>query len=178
VAVRVVWSMLKLCQDREKIPSQWMEGILFPLYKKGDKRDHSNYRGISLLSIVSKLYEAVIYERLDGYCEVEEKIEEEQGGFRKWRGCIDQLYTFDAILRRRKTGTTYCCFIDVRKAFDSVWRTGLWKRLWEIGVKGKLWRILRSIYKEPKSRVRVNGKLSGEFKIGQECCRHCCFRYS
>ena len=62
--VSLVWSLLRNCFDEERVPDQWLEGIIFPLYKQGGKREPYTYRGISLLSVVSKIYEMVLYIRL------------------------------------------------------------------------------------------------------------------
>ena len=60
---------------------------------------------------------------------------------------MDILYTWAEVVRgRRGAGMkTYCAFIDVKKAYDRVWRDGLWKRLWESGVRGKMWRVVRGM---------------------------------
>ena len=57
------------------------------------------------------------------------------------------------VLRKRKAAgkNTYCCFIDISKAYDSVFRDGLRHKLWEFGVRGKMWRVLRSMLKQTKS---------------------------
>src|SRR5690348_17141800 len=83
------------------------------------------------------------------------QISEEQGGFRRGRGCSDVLFTWAEVVRGRRTEdkATYCAFIDVKKAYDSVWRDGLWKRLWDAGVRGKMWRIIKNMYQEVKSCV-------------------------
>ena len=99
---------------------------------------------------MNKIYEGVLHERIEWWCEAKGKLQDEQGGFRRRRGCVDQLFIFDAILRKRRHGSTFCCFIDIKKAFDTVWRDGLWKRLWDIGIRGKMWRVLRGIYKDPR----------------------------
>jgi hypothetical protein len=90
---------------------------------------------------------------------------EEQGGFRPERGCPDQLFTLVEILKNRGKKETFCCFIDVKKAFDRVYRGGLWCRLAEEGVKGKMWRVLRSIYSTVQSCVRVDDKLTDWFSL-------------
>jgi len=63
-------------------------------------------------------------------------IVEEQGGFRPERGTEDQIFILIEVLRTRTDRTTFTAFIDVKKAYDTVWRTGLWKRLWDEGVRG------------------------------------------
>ena len=131
-------------------PREWMQGLIFPLYKDGDDRDPLNYRGITLLSIVGKVYNRVLGDRLMKFAErkggvleelgIRPGIVEEQGGFRPGRGTIDQLFVLTEILKSRVGMSTYAAFIDVKKAYDTVWRQGLWKRLWDEGVRGKMWR--------------------------------------
>ena len=137
----------------EKLPQDWTRGIIFPIYKDGDKRDTGNYRGITLLSIVGKVYAQVINGRLMTWCEKNKVLVEEQGGFRPNRGCPDQLFTLVELLRNRGKKGTYCCFIDVKKAFDRVFRAGLWQRIADEGIKGKMWRVLKSIYETVESCV-------------------------
>ena len=91
------------------------------------------------MSIVGKLFSRMMNERLMEYAEREELVEE-QGGFRSGRGCLDVLFTWSETVRGRMTEgkKTLCAFIDVRKAYDRVWGDGLWKRLWDAGVRGKM----------------------------------------
>ena len=91
---------------KEKTPKQWLEEILHPIYKKGDKRDPLNYRGIALLNTTSKIYEAILHKRLNKWCEEKEIILEEQGGFREERGCTDQIYVLSSLLESRRKKKT------------------------------------------------------------------------
>ena len=84
---KVIWLLCTKCWKLEKVPVEWMKGIIFPIYKEGDSRDPNNHRGISLLSIVAKLYASVLNCRLSAWCENNGIILEEQGGFRPGRGC-------------------------------------------------------------------------------------------
>ena len=93
----VIWELCNLCLEKENTPDEWMEGIMFPIYKKGDKRDPYNHRGITLLSIISKFYEGLLNARLTKYCEKKRLLPEEQGGFRQNRGCVDQIYILQSI---------------------------------------------------------------------------------
>ena len=61
---RIVWKMCCVAWSTEKVPHEWMQGLVFPLYKDGDDRDLLNYRGITLLSIVAKVYCSVLTDRL------------------------------------------------------------------------------------------------------------------
>ena len=114
--LRILWILCNKCFEKENIPKEWMEGIIFPIYKDGDKRNPLNYRGITLLSVVSKVYTSVLSARLTKWCEKNNILVEEQGGFRKGRGCIDQIFILEGILNQRKRKNTYCCFIDLKKS--------------------------------------------------------------
>jgi hypothetical protein len=165
---QVAFSVFLLCQKvwrEEKLPTDWTRGIIFPIFKDGDKKDTANYRGITLLSIVGKVYAQVINERLMSWCEQNKILVEEQGGFRPQRGCPDQLFSLVELLQNRGKKGTFCCFIDVKKAFDRVFRAGLWQRIADEGVKGKMWRVLRSIYETVESCVRINGNLTDWFPV-------------
>merc|ERR1712154_750229 len=107
----------------EKTPKQWLEGIMQPIYKKGNKRHPLNYRGIALLNTVSKIYETVMYNRIYTWCEENGIVQEEQGGFRDERGCVDQIFILCSILKSRRNKLTYCCYIYLKKTYDTVWRT-------------------------------------------------------
>ena len=145
---------------------------MFPIHKKGDKSDPYNYRGISLLSVVSKVYEAVLYKRVDDWCEgrrrraeMDATLCEEQGGFRRGRGCVDQIFVLSRIIENRNNRETFCCFIDLKKAYDRVWRDGLWKALFEEGIRGKMWRVLKSLYKSTLSKILLGQDETEYFEI-------------
>ena len=115
--------------------------------------------------MVSKIYAIVLYRRLDEWCEKMGVIREEQGGFRAGRGCVDQIFVLDTILRRRGYRRTYCCFIDIKKAYDTVWRKGLWKCLWDKGIRGKMWRVLKDFYRATRCKIRVGKGVTEEFSV-------------
>ena len=152
---------------REITPRDWGRSLVAYLYKKGDRESPGNYRGISLISCIGKLYLSMWASRLTKV--LEEKLVEEQGGFRAGRSTSDLVFTLnDTLLRRRRSGKhTFLFFIDFRKAFDTVWHTGLWKRLWDVGIRGKAWRILRSLYSNVSSSVIVQGDRSRWVRMHQ-----------
>ena len=84
---------------------------------------------------------------------------DEQNAFRRRRSTGDSVFVFhEALLRhKRALKPAYCCFIDFRKAFDYVWRDGLSYTLWEYGVRGKAWRILRAIFSDVEAAALIDG---------------------
>ena len=163
---KAVWRMCCVAWKTERVPLDWMQGLVVPLYKDGDDRDPMNYRGITLLSIVGKVYNRVLGNRLMSFAERERLgIVEEQGGFRPERGTEDQIFILTEVLRARADHTTYTAFIDVKKAYDTVWRNGLWKRLWDEGVRGRMWRVIKDMYRLVQSSVLVGDEQTKVFDL-------------
>lgn len=104
-----------------EVPEEWREAVIVPLYKgKGCRNDCNSYRGISLLSVPGKVYGRVLTERL---IEVtKEKVSEEQGGFRKGKGCVDQCFAIKMVVEEYlgKDKKLYAAFMDLEKAYDRV----------------------------------------------------------
>jgi hypothetical protein len=161
-----LWLMFSKVWENEEIPKDWGRGLIFPLHKKDDNRDPFNYRGISLLSVVGKLFSTILNRRIMEWGEREGILADEQGGFRPGRGCVDQIFSFKEVLRGRKGKKTFCCFIDIKKAYDRVFRAGLWKMVWDKGIRGKMWRVLKCLYADVESSVLVNGRMTGWFSVG------------
>ena len=109
------------------------------LYKnKGERSDCNNYRGISLLSIVGKVYARVLLARLQ---KLAERIyPESQCGFRAGRSTVDMVFSLRQLQEksREQNLRSYIAFIDLTKAFDLVSRDGLFKALEKIGCPPKL----------------------------------------
>ncbi|KAK3516914.1 hypothetical protein QTP70_028206 [Hemibagrus guttatus] len=115
------------------VPLDWATRVVIPLFKKGDRRVCSNYRGITLLSLPGKVYSRVLERRVRPL--VEPWIQEEQCGFRPSRGTLDQLYTLHRVLEGswEFAQPVHMCFVDLEKAFDRVPCGILWEVLWEYG---------------------------------------------
>ena len=159
---RMTYALWVLCNSvwlSEKCPEEWSKGVITLLYKDGDVRDPLNYRGITLLSVVGKVFMRVLNARLAAHCEGEDLLVDEQAGFRVGRSCADQLLILTEVLaEHRQVGKkVVACFIDVRKAYDRVWRDGLWRALWQKGVRGRMWRVLKEYYEKVQSAVRLDG---------------------
>lgn len=109
----------------ESVPSDWTKQLVVPIHKKGSQSDCDNFHGISLLSVPSKVFTKVISNRLKP--RVELLLCESQCGFRKGRG-FDQIYTLQVLMEKAREfhQPLYMCFIDLRKAYDSVNRNALW----------------------------------------------------
>ena len=143
--------------EKEAWPERWSSGIVFPLFKGDSRLDPGNYRPITLLSVVGKLFRSIIEDRLSTWSERVGACADEQGGFRRNRGTIDQIFILrEIILHRKDLGLpTLVTYIDVRKAFDTVWREGNYVRLFDIGVQGKMWRQIHNMNERTRSKIRL-----------------------
>lgn len=142
--------------DNEVWPDRWGTGIIFPLHKQGSRLDPGNYRPITLMSCVGKLFGAVINNRLSNFSELTNSVSDEQGGFRPHRGTPDQVFILRELLASRKERglPTYVTFIDARKAYDTVWREDAYVRIHDAGVQGKVWRQLQAMHGGLSRRLR------------------------
>jgi sorting nexin-29 len=105
--------------NKEELPQQWKESIIVPIYKKGDKIDCNNYRGISLLSTAYKILFNIVLARLTPH--VSEIIGYHQCGFRRNRSTTDQIFYIRQILEKKReyNGMVHQLFIEFKKAYDS-----------------------------------------------------------
>lgn len=147
-------------------PEQWMEGIIIPLFKKNDPNDVNNYRGITLVSCMSKIFTSIINKRVVDWSEANNVVSDAQFGFRKGRSTIDAIFVLNALINKvlNNNDRLYCAFIDFKKAFDSVYRNGLWFKLNKLGISGKILRIIRDMYTKVKARVKVCNTYSDFFE--------------
>ena len=90
-----------------------------------------------------------------------------QGGFREQRGTEDQIFILlEIIASRRERGlSTFLAFVDVRKAYDRVWRAGLWRKLDEAEMGGRVTDIIQTMYKKVVRTILINGERTGDFEV-------------
>ena len=122
------------------IPTIWRLAIIKPLPKNStmDPRLPLQYRGISLLSTLYKLYASVLNNRIVNVAEDNQCFVDEQNGFRKNRSCSDHLFTLTSIIRNRKhiKLPTYVAFVDLDKVFDRIDRALFFFKLRKMGFRG------------------------------------------
>ena len=99
------------------------------------------------------------------WLEENDLISDEQNGFRKLRNCIDHIHSLYSIVQNRllQQNETFCCFVDAQKAFDSLSRECLRYKLQSLGIQGRFYNAIKSLYTDVKFSVRVNGTLSEWF---------------
>ena len=157
----VLHLFFSLCFTHHIVPKIWQKAIISPIPKSSLKDPFVplNYRGISLLSCIYKLYSSVINNRLSSYCECNKLIDEEQNGFMPGRPCLDHVFVLSSVIRNRQINnmSTFAGFIDMKKAFDWVDRELLlFKILSQFGIKGKMYNVITSLYSNSTACVEIN----------------------
>ena len=143
-----------------EVPQDWRDAILVSLYKKGSKSDCSNFRGISQLTIVGKVFLRIILNRLV-HTIVNGILPESQCGFRASRGTVDMIFSARQLQEKCKEQNLplYQCFIDLSKAFDTVNKSTLSKILLNLGCPERFVGLIRSFHNGMKARVSFKGTI-------------------
>ena len=124
-----------------------------------------NYRPFTILSCLGKLFTLIINNRLKTFTENFQVRDSYQAGFRENYSTADNLFIIKSLIDIARSNKTnlFCCFIDFKQAFDSVWRDGLWLKLNTFNINGKCLRVIQSLYSNIKSRVVANKESSAFF---------------
>ena len=155
--------LFQLCFDKGYMPAQWKTANVTPCYKKGDKHTPSNYRPISLLSIISKVMEKLISMKMWKHLNSNDLISNKQFGFRAGHSTSDALtYVSQCLtnsLNNREEARIVC--LDISRAFDRVWHPGLLAKLAVLGFSGTLLDWLKDYLRNRSLKVVLNGRSSG-----------------
>lgn len=161
-----IYGLLLRCWYEGEVPRAMRDAKIITLYKnKGDRSDCNNYRGISLLSIVGKIFARVLLPRLQTVAN--RVYPEAQCGFRAGRSTIDMVFSIRQLQEkcREQRRPLYIAFVDLTKAFDLVSRSGLFTLLMKIGCPPKLLSLIISFHIRMHGTVSFNGEISRPFEI-------------
>ena len=140
-------------------PNLLKKGRVVPIYKAGSPRDVGNYRPITTLSTLNKIFEKIIHKRMISYIEHHNLISQHQFGFK--RNSSTTLAIFDLItsivdcIKCQKF--TVCVFLDLRKAFDSVNHKLLLNKLLKMGFRGSMYSLIKDYLTDRSQYIDVDG---------------------
>ena len=178
VILKALSKLFNTIFEQGRVPRRWGTGIICPLYKgKGDKNTVDNYRGITLLNVIEKIFTRVLAERIKKWAEREGKLSPAQAGFREGFSTVDNILIVNAVRDkyvRDKKGKVFCGFLDFEKAFDRVDRNKLWLKLKGLGVSRKMLRMLQGVYEKTGLSIRTNqfravGRIISDAGVRQGC---------
>ena len=159
--------MINFFYEKEQIPEELYEIYIKSIYKgKGDSGNLENQRGIFLSSTILKLKEKMILNRAEP--KIETGMSRYQAGGRKNHSIKDQVFIVRSIISIHKyfNQNLIMEFIDLRKAFDKMVLKNVMQNLWEIGVKGRIWRMIYCINKKATIKIKSSLGTTDEFIIG------------
>jgi hypothetical protein len=148
VLLPVVHAVLNAVFVSGDYPPTWSLAAVSAIFKKGDPTVQDNYRGIAVGNIFGKLFSMVLEQRLSAWAELLGLRARGQAGFRKGMGTADQLFVLRHILSQHKLSRQplYMCFVDFRKAYDSVRRDLLLAELAQKGIDGPMLQAVAAMY--------------------------------
>ena len=166
--------LFNMCWKTGQVPKAWNEAKVISLFKKGNKNDCGNYRGISLIDTAYKIYAKILNNRIKTI--MEHLIGEEQMGFRKGRSTIDGVFTLQQIMEKHReyNRETHIAFIDFEKAFDNVNRGKLWDIMTDAGYPTHLIRAIQSLYVNTNVVLDLNGNLTDNIPTNKGVRQGCC----
>ena len=151
---------MSMILEKEELPKDLRKTLIKTLYKKGDKSECRNYRGISLASVGSKFLSKMILFRLRDAADKVLRIE--QCGLRKGRGCVDQVFTLRSLIEKCLSyhAPLVLSFIDYEQVFDSNDRRALAKVLSLYGIPDKYMKVISTMYENNTATVKIGNEVS------------------
>ena len=145
-------------------PDIWKKSNVIPVHKRNDKRLVNNYRPISLLPVLGKIFEKIIFNKIYNYLSKENLLNRNQSGFRPSDSCINQLLAitheiFEAF-DCNPSLEVRSVFLDISKAFDNVWYKGLIYKIKSMGISGELLNLLENYLSDRYQGVVLNDQTS------------------
>ena len=156
-------------RESEYIPINFRRGLQVPLYKGKNTctLDMNNYRGITLLTNFNKIFEILAWLRIEKWWNDSGIISSLQGACRKGQSCVHTSYILQETVSTALDENNYAfsAYFDVSKAFDTVWINGLFYKMYDMGIRGKLWRLLYRCYVNFMCRVKIKDRYSNWFNM-------------
>ena len=116
---RILQALFQKCFNAGLVPSAWTKAIIKPIPKAADSdpRIPANYRGISLLSCISKMFTSILNKRITNHINANNGLVEEQNGFRAGRSCVEHIFCLQSMIQTRQVDklSTFVTFIDFSK---------------------------------------------------------------
>ena len=152
-----------LCKD-------WLHSLVSAIHEKGAKEDPDNYRGISLMSCLGKLFLTIINNRLMDFCISKGLISSSELGFVLGNRTSDPHIILHNLIQKychKRKKRLYGCFVDFSKAFDTIPRDKLFQKLLNKDINGKFYDCLVNLYTEDKSCVKIGECVTKTIKPNQ-----------
>ena len=162
VLAETILKLYRLSLRTSRVPCLWKKANVIPIHKKDKQCLRSNYRPVSLLSIVGKMLERIVYKYVYNYFKENFIISLFQSGFLPGMSTVTQLIeVYHYFCKSVDEGKEIrVCFLDISKAFDRVWQKALIFKLKKCGIHGRLLEWFEDYLRDRMQRVVINGQAS------------------
>ena len=166
VLAPAVAALFNACAQVGSLPTSWALCAVTPIHKSGLVTDPGNYRGIAVGTVLAKLFATLLNSRLSHWAEVNGLRAPGQAGFREDHRCSDHLLVLRTLIEQQRTvkSPLFTCFVDFRKAYDSIPRDLLWTKLERLGVHGWFLDGIKALYAEVPMAVKTAQGLTCTFE--------------
>ena len=149
--------IINICLKNNRIPGPWKESLTVLIYKKGDHKDPSNWRPISLQCTIYKIFTAVLARRLAEFCIEGNIISPFQKGFMPYEGCFEHTFMMTSLLEdsKRNCKDLYTVWFDLENAFGSVLHSVLFDMMSRLEIPNSFISLCKDIYSGSLSRIRT-----------------------
>ena len=164
----ILAELFNKCLKESCLPDCWKVLSVVPVFKNvGERSTAKNYCPVSLLCLVSKVFEKLVNNRIVGHLEKCGLFSDFQYGFRSSRSTADLLTVVsDRIASAfNKSRATRAVALDISKAFDRVWHAGLLHKLKSYGISGPIFGLISSFLSNRQLRVVLDGKSAQEYPV-------------
>ena len=148
----------------------WCSGLITPIFKSGERNDPTNYRGICVSSCLEKLFCSILNQRLMEHVASLIIPHNSQIGFLPNNRTADHVLTLRTLIDKYvhcHQEKVYACFVDLRKAFDSVWHDGLLYKLLQLNVRGNFYDLIKDLYYNSTGSVRIGDSQTQSFQYAR-----------
>jgi hypothetical protein len=159
--IEILVEMFNKVKRGKGFPGDWKIAVICPIYKgRGKWGQPGNYRGISLLEVLCKIYSSILAGRLRDWLINNKILSRFQAGFVKDKRTTDNIFVIKTTVDRYlkvKRGHIYWCLVDLEKAFDSTDWEALWFKMRKKGVSDNMVECIKKMYDDTKFCVKCGG---------------------
>ena len=162
------------CKLKKTFPNLWQKANVVPIHKKKEKDLVKNYRPVSILPIFWKLFQRLIFNSLFKYIDENELLNPNQSGFPPFDSCVNELLSI-----KHDIFSNFNCdppkdigsvFLDISKAFDKIWLSGLLFKIKSFGISSDLLELIKKFLSNTFQRVFLMGKHLNGKKLSEVFC--------
>ena len=159
IAEHILLKLISLMFSHHLYPTVWRLNFLKPIYKKDDSQDPNNYRGLAIGSALAKLYSLILLKRLKNYVHINKYISPNQIGFMEGFRTSDHIFLLQTVVEKvikKNRKRLFCVFVDFKKAYDTVDRNLLLRKLQNLGINGVFYKNIAAMYMNTEYSIKLD----------------------